>query len=363
MAFEQQSAPLAHLLAVLREPRAAGVLSLADWEPVIRLARAAKLHATLGHRLAADDERWRALPDQPRAHLQAAMSFAAYRRHLLGAELRGLAEVFPRGTEVILLKGAAYHAQDLPLAEGRLSADVDLLVRQADIDLTEAAMVVVGWTSTVTDAYDQRYYRQWSHELPPMRAEGHALEIDLHHGIAPVTSRCRPDPAALWASRRPLPGSRYFVLDRADQLIHAVVHLFQDTELDGRLRDLLDIDAMLRGLPGEDAALRSLASRVSQFGADRLFWYALTACQRWLGTPIPSVLWPEPPPRTAQEVMNWMLPRTLLPRLPEERPGLGGTLAGKLAQLRYHHMRMPLGLLFRHGLAKGWRRLGQRGAR
>lgn len=360
---ERLPRPLAHLLTILQDPQRAQEIALPDWEPIIRLARASRVHATLGHRLMASAKGWAAVPEQPRGHLEAAMNFAAWRRHLLDLELHALNTQIPAGIEVALIKGAAYHVQRLPLAEGRLSADIDLLVRREDLDAAESALIEGGWRSTVTDPYDQRYYREWSHELPPMQAEGHALELDLHHGIAPVTSHCRPDPVALWARRRPIADSRFCVLDPADQLIHAVIHLFQDTELDGRLRDLLDIDAMLRGLPGEDAALRSLATRVSQFGAGGQFWHALTACQRWLGTPVPSVLWPEPPTRIAQAVMNWMLPRTLLPRLPEEGPGLGGTLAGKLAQLRYHRMRMPLGLLFRHGLAKGWRRLGQRGAR
>ena len=351
------------LLELLRDPSAVLTMHPADWEPVIRVARGGRLHASLGHRLRANGALWDAVPARPRGHLQSAMNFASWRRHLLAVELRSLDALLPADIEVVLIKGAAYHAQGLALAEGRLSADVDLLVRHGDLDVAEGALVAGGWSSTVTDAYDQRYYREWSHELPPMRAEGHALEVDLHHGIAPVTSRCRPDSAALWAAKRTLPDSRYFVLDPADQLIHAVVHLFQDTELDVRLRDLLDIDAMLRGLPGEDAALRSLATRVSQFGAGGLFWHALTACQRWLGTPIPSVLWQEPPSRIAQEVMNWMLPRTLLPRLPEEGPGLGGALAGTLAHLRYHRMRMPVGLLLRHGLAKGWRRFGLGGER
>lgn len=355
--------PLAQLLAILQDPPRAQGLALPDWEPLIGLARAARVHATLGHRLRANAETWAAVPEQPRGHLEAAMNFAAWRRHLLDLELHALDRQVPAGIEVALIKGAAYHAQRLPLAEGRLAADIDLLVRREDLDDAEAALIAGGWRSTVTDPYDQRYYREWSHELPPMQADGHALELDLHHGIAPVTSHCRPDPVALWARRRPIADSRFYVLDPADQLIHAVVHLFQDTELDGRLRDLLDIDAMLRALPGEDAALRSIASRVAQFGADRLFWYALTTCQRWLGTPIPSVLWPEPPSRIAQAAMRWMLPRTLLPRLPEEGPAPGGMLAAKLAQLRYHRMRMPVGLLLWHGLAKGWLRLGLGGKR
>lgn len=345
------------LLGVLREPASAQALSLAEWEVLIRLARAARLHATLGCRLMADPALWAAVPEQPRGHLQAAMNFAAHRRHLLDLELRTLADVLPPGIDVVLLKGAAYQTQGLPNADGRIAADIDLLVRRADLDAAEAALAARGWASTLSDDYDQRYYREWSHELPPMRAEGHALELDLHHAIAPVTSRHTPDMEMLFAAIAPLPESRFCVLGPADQLVHAVVHLFQDTELDGRLRDLVDIDGLLRGLPADEDSVRALAARVSHHGAERLFWYALHYCERWLCTPVPALLWPSPPPQIARRAMDWILAHSLLPRLPEARRTPGWRFAGGLARLRYHRLRMPAGLLLRHALAKSWRGL------
>ncbi|WP_341645743.1 nucleotidyltransferase domain-containing protein [Thauera sp. SDU_THAU2] len=344
---------------MLREPASAHAMGLGDWEGVIRLARAARLHATLGCRLMVNPALWAAVPEQPRGHLQAAMNFAAHRRHLLELELRTLADVLPPGIDVVLLKGAAYQMQGLPSADGRIAADIDLLVRRADLDAVEAALAAEGWASTVSDEYDQRYYREWSHELPPMRAEGHALELDLHHAIAPVTSRCTPDVEMLFAALLPLPGLRFSVLSPADQLVHAVVHLFQDTELDGRLRDLVDIDGLLRMLPADDGSMRALAARVRQHGADRLFWYALHYCERWLGTSVPAVLWPSPPPRPVRRVMDWMVAHTLLPRLPEARSPLGWRAAGGLARLRYHRMRMPVSLLARHAAIKTWRNVRQ----
>ncbi len=355
---------VSRLLGVLCEPASVHGLGLGDWEELIRLARAARLHATLGRRLMADPTLWAAVPEQPRGHLQAAINFAAHRRHLLELELRTLADVLPPGIDVVLLKGAAYQMQGLPNADGRIAADIDLLVRRADLDAVEAALAAQGWASTVSDEYDQRYYREWSHELPPMRADGHALELDLHHAIAPVTSRCTPDVERLFAALLPLPGSRFSVLSPADQLVHAVVHLFQDTELDGRLRDLVDIDGLLRMLPADDGSMRSLAARVRHHGADRLFWYALHYCERWLGTPVPAVLWPSPPPRPIRRVMDWMLVRTLLPHLPEARSAPDRRFAGELARLRYHRMRMPTPLLLRHAAIKIWRnaqRLPRRG--
>jgi hypothetical protein len=52
--------------------------------------------------------------------------------------------------------------------------------------------------------------------------------------------------------------------------------------------------------------------------------------------------------------MDWIFPRTCLPRLPDAAPGLGHRLAGQVAQLRYHRLRMPAGLLMRHLAHKAW---------
>ncbi len=194
-------------------------------------------------------------------------------------ELRALDEALPGDVRVTLLKGAAYLAQSIPFARGRMPNDVDLLVSHTDIDAVEAALTTAGWVSEVTDAYDQRYYREWSHELPPMRYPGHALEVDLHHTIAPVTSRTRADDALLFANLVALPRSRFFVLDPRDQIIHAAIHLFQDTELDGRLRDLVDIDELIRNHLHDEADWSALLARAERHRASRVLWYALRYCQ------------------------------------------------------------------------------------
>ena len=51
---------------------------------------------------------------------------------------------------VLLLKGAAYAAAGLPPAAGRLFTDIDLLVPKAQIDATEAALMLAGWNSSHT---------------------------------------------------------------------------------------------------------------------------------------------------------------------------------------------------------------------
>ena len=343
-----------HLLPLLRDPEHVHRMGLADWDGTVRLARQARILGMLGHRLRDHDAAGRAVPERVQGHLRASINYAAYRSQLVYMELRSLEQVLPPEMPVALLKGAAYLLQVLPVARGRMPNDVDLLVSRADLDGAEAALKKAGWQSEVKDAYDERYYRDWSHELPPLRHPGHPLEVDLHHTIAPITSRTRADDALLFAGLQPIPGSRFLALDPRDQVLHAVIHLFQDSELAGELRGLVDIDGLIRHHLAGEADWRELLVRAERHRASRVLWYALHYCRNWLGTPVPEGLPLPPPPEAARRAMNWILPRTCLPRIPDTRPTLGQRIAATAAQLRYHRLRMPPALLARHLLHKSW---------
>jgi len=122
-----------------------------------------------------------------------------YERHggilqMVLREMLAVAKVLePLGIPLIALKGAAYIAQGLRCADGRLPEDLDLMVPRDRLDEAERALVEAGWASQKTDAYDQHYYRAWSHELPPMRFAGHAIELDVHHTILPPVGRVHLD--------------------------------------------------------------------------------------------------------------------------------------------------------------------------
>lgn len=349
------SAAFEHLLPLLRDENHAARMRLADWDDALRLARQARLLGLIAHRLAARPELWARLPRPVRGHLTSAINYSAHRLQMVRIELRALDAALPTTSmRVVLLKGAAYIAQSLPLACGRMPNDVDLLVAHKDIDAAETALSEAGWQSEVADAYDQRYYRQWSHELPPMRYPGHALEVDLHHTIAPVTSRTRVDDELLFADLVPLPDSRFFVLDPHDQVIHAAIHLFQDSELDGRLRDLVDIDGLVRHHLRTQSDWATLINRAERHHASTVLWYALHYCRTWLATPVPSALRAVAPPAPARWITDWIMRRNCLPRLADRPQSYGERLAATLGRVRYHLLRMPPGLLARHLLHKTW---------
>ncbi|WP_311964411.1 nucleotidyltransferase family protein, partial [Acinetobacter baumannii] len=92
----------------------------------------------------------------------------------------------------------------LDAGRGRLFSDVDILVPKPRLDEVEAALMLHGWASTHLDPYDQRYYREWMHEIPPKVHVRRGISIDVHHAIMPETAADRPDPDLLRAAAIPI---------------------------------------------------------------------------------------------------------------------------------------------------------------
>ena len=168
----------------------------------------------------------------------------------------------PIGAPVILLKGAAYLAMQLPAARGRSFSDVDVLVPKARLSQVESALMQRGWMTTHHSAYDQRYYREWMHELPPLRHLQRQSVLDVHHTILPETARLRPDATLLLSAALPVPGwDGVAVLAPTDMVLHSMTHLFHNDELSRGLRDLSDLDLLLRHFAVDATWWRNLVER------------------------------------------------------------------------------------------------------
>ena len=114
------------------------------------------------------------------------------------------------------------------------------------------------------------------------------------------------------------------------------------------LRDLVDIDGLIREHLRTDADWQSLATRAVHHGVDRPLWYALHYCRAWLATAVPEDLPLIAPPAIAVKAMDWIFPRTTLPRLPDRPPDAARRVASHLAAVRYYWLRFPPRLLARH---------------
>jgi hypothetical protein len=241
-------------------------------------------------------------------------------------------------------------------------SDVDIMVPRSRIADAEEALLTAGWRATNLDAYDQRYYREWSHEIPPLQYPGRLLALDVHHTICPPVSRLRPDPEAFWADSEARGDSGVRVLSPVDSVLHAAVHLFFDSDFDGRFRDLIDLDELLAVFGADDEFWHKLVSRAREQGLGRPLYYALQSLSRVLGTPVPAVARQKVmgfrPPLPVAGWMNRTLAEVLAPIDPQQwPPAHRGRLW--LLYVRSHWLRMPAHLLIPHLVRKSMRRVRQ----
>ena len=347
------------LLAVLREPALMGRLDEEAWDSVIRMARLARLLSRL-QPLAEGEGLWEVLPERARNNILGAQAWVTYHQRQVRRELKAVQKALEGlDAPLLLLKGAAYLEAALPPAAGRTLADLDLLVPKEALPPIEQTLVAAGWRSDLEDDYDQRYYRRWMHEIPPLKHPNRGVEVDLHHNLLALTGRYQVPVERLWEEARPLPGGKLWVLSPADMVIHSAVHLLVSDELRGGLKDLFDIHQLYHHFSAAEADFpRRLVARAAQLGLSRPLWYALQACRRLLGTPVEPSLQEEeafdlPHPWQAR-LMIRLVEQVLTPRLPEAPPP---TLAQELLYLRSHWLRMPLPLLTAHLARKAWRRM------
>jgi hypothetical protein len=268
------------LVRALREPASIGGADC-DWAGLISAARAEQLIGSLACRMEGQ-----AVPPRVAATFAAARADAAQGRvqALWEAEMarRALA---PLGVPVVLMKGTAFHAAGLDASIGRSVGDLDIMVPKDSLEAVETALLNAGWEH-VKDAagYDDAYYRRWMHELPPLVHKSRDRMIDVHHTILPLTARPRPDAGALLAASVALENGLR-ILSPADIIVHAAAHLLADGDLAGGLRNLWDIDRLLREFDSPDfrAELRRRAALHQLDGPVRR---ALRLSRRLYGTPI-----------------------------------------------------------------------------
>lgn len=347
------------LLAVLGDPHQARCFSIGEWNLLLRQARRESLMARLGI-LLEDADLLSSCPETVVETTRAAKAYVDFHHVRIRCEIRRITHALAGiDTDLIFLKGAAYMAARLPLARGRRMSDIDILVPQDELAAVEERLLQRGWQHQMLDSYDQRYYREWMHEIPPLRHPEHGIELDIHHALLPLTARVRPDPALLWQASIPVDMAGLRVLAPADMVLHSAAHLFYDGEIAGGLRDLLDLHQMLGGFGREAGFWQGLPERAARLELTRPLFYALRYCHHLLGTQIPDEVLaavehlnaPRLPVRAAMDIL---IQSVLRPQLPDAREA---AVSAWLLYVRSHWLRMPPWLLGQHLSRKAWRRL------
>lgn len=350
------------LIQALKQPDIFPGLDVSLQDLLLRQARRANLLGRLEASLSEKDLLKHLTPRVNRHLLSARILVAEDRRMLIWEVNRVQRALWQSGLPIILLKGGAYVFLDLPMARGRHVADLDILMHPEDFPLIEARMAEHGWKQAKLHPYDQRFYREWMHELPPLIHQHRQTELDIHHTILPPVSRLQPDPQLLFSSAREIPGhANLKTLAPTDLVIHAAVHLFYDSDFDKGLRGLLDLDGLLRYGSQDELFWQHLLPRARLLGLIRPLYYALHFCKKLADTPIPDTILAEitndplAPGIAARMVMNQLVGRIMTPGNPDRLEWLSW-LSWSLLYIRSHWLRMPPGMLVSHLTQKGLRK-------
>lgn len=345
------------LIRYLRDPMCAAALSAADWEQLLCAAR----HGYLSSRVA-----WLAkqngligrLPEKIEFHLQSALRVAESQAISVHWEVVQLQKALAEpAIPFVLLKGAAYITGRFESGHGRLLSDIDIMVPKHRLTDAETALCAHGWFPTKLNAYDQRYYRDWTHELPPLQHLGRGTTLDVHHTILPPTALLKPDVNKLWKTVSTVEDKKdVFVLSPVDMVLHSATHLFHDGELEHGLRDLVDIDALIGQFSGQGRFFETLIDRADELDLGRPLHYALKYCRLFLRTPIPDDIFSRVAGYGSRSIMIRALMDVVVLEsiggILEDRPSIKSRVSQFAMYVRSHYLRMPMHLLLPHLLRK-----------
>lgn len=334
----------------LRAPSRLAELDDQAWDILLRQAQATRLHGSLAC-LASDSSSLSPVIDRA---LRSARVVADANQRAVRWELKEIKKVLaPLGVPLIALKGAAYVLHNANAACGRFVTDIDILVPRAQLAKVEDKLKFAGYISSQHNAYDQRYYRRWMHELPPMQHMQRGTSLDVHHHILPLTARANPS-IDLLLKDLVQAGDGWQTLNPVDMIIHSITHLFFDGEWDHALRDLFDIDRLLRQYADDDSFWPLLLNRAEALDLLTPVQHALPVVEHFFQTPIPALVIRQCRRESGERMQATFIaaakPNHASCRQPRD------AWARRALFIRGHYLRMPLPLLLPHLARKAFRR-------
>lgn len=337
-----------------KEPEYALTLDLAQWQSVIFVLRHHQLLARYQYLF----ERagiFEKLPEYVIHHLINAKILSEKQYHQVFFEAKALVNAFSFDAKhKIFLKGAAYTLSGQSAGVGRVYSDIDLLVDKSDIEDVERTLSTSGWLSEPITKYDDNYYRNWSHEIPPLRHGGRGTVLDIHHNIVPVISGRAPD-MTYFIKQAEQTKEGYSVLTPAAMTLHSIVHLFFNDDVKNGFRDLLDLDLLM----GENSS-ESYWLDLLKLAESTHFTFELKLALRYLN----KILQTEIPKQvknqlslaesTSTKILDFIYLNALLPSHPLVA-NKKYSIANTMVMFRGHWLKMPIHILLYHFSCKSFR--------
>jgi hypothetical protein len=287
-------------------------------------------------------------------HLKNALRVAEKQKEQVFVEAIEISHILKPVSEfVVFLKGAAYSLNHSLAGQGRIYGDIDILVNKAQLIDCEQTLAMHGWFGEKISDYDQRYYRKWAHEIPPLVHTHRGTIIDVHHNIIPIVSNDAPSASVL---KNHIVSNKDGIqtLSLPAQFVHSAVHLFRNEEYKTAFRDVLDLYFMLTEIGANN--LSDIIDVAEELDFEYEVGLALRALQNIfelpLSAPTIDLLLNKSTLRVAFD--QFIFAKVLLPQ--HRLLHCDATpIRYFLATVRAHFIKMPLHLLTYHLLMKSGR--------
>jgi hypothetical protein len=231
---------------------------------------------------------------------------------------------------------------------------MDLLVSKKDLNEVEKKLSFFGWFTQKIDDYDQKYYREWAHEIPPMQQASRGTIADIHHNLLPPISGRAPDIKTFIREPHQTEDGLYTLSQHA-MILHSIVHLFFNEDFKNGFRDLSDLNIMFSEIDQQS----DFWSNIYQLAIDSSFenelFYAVRYCQIINGTVFPGYFVANiskfSPTKMRLVISDFIFINVLRPTHPS-LSNLKTQIANLFAVTRGHFLKMPLHILMAHSFHK-----------
>lgn len=328
-------------------------LTAENWTDLIFILRETKLLASFYYQLV-DTGQFELVPDFAALHLKSAKKHAlrqAQQIRFEGQELKHALD--EESIPVFFLKGASYILRESKNGRGRIASDIDALTSKENLPLAEQVLRKNGWQIKELTEYDDKYYRQWAHEIPPMSHPFRGTVLDLHHNLyLPISGRA---PKMDMFIKGALAFDDLMVLGDEATVLHSVIHLYMNEDFSSAFRDLFDLFCLLE--KRSESFYENLYNLAEQSGFTFELFCCFYALERYFGLVVPLEIYDKC--QKAHHSYTDRLWREVIffnAVVPSHNSVVKAKhkLARDLVYLRGHFIKMPTHILFKHMLIKSY---------
>lgn len=345
-----KSALVSLIISLFKDTAYGETLSAVQWEKVVFVLRQTKLLASLYH-LSVTNKHFHNYHEYAKQHMYSASIYADRQAQQVRYEGREIAAALgEQCIKAIFLKGAGYTLSGSQNGKGRIYSDIDVLVEKPTISIAQKALQKKGWHSKQLNDYDERYYRKWAHEVPPMVNIYRGTVIDLHHNIVPPVSGRAPDAKIFLDEAICGPDGLAFLSPPAAAL-HSCVHLFTNEDFSNGFRDILDIYLMVQENGDDESYWNKLLELAERSGFTLELFYCTEILTQMFDMNLPDkirqILSKRHNNIKTQIFTRIVFRRALYPHHPLTF-SLANHIANFIVYLRGHWIKMPFYILIMH---------------